>query len=142
MDKRSSMSSSSIAAAPLPPSSRASQKPGDVLWPTPCSPSQRPPVRSTATRRGSSAGAEPAPRDPRVRAESDPRGVCVELLVFSPSAHALADIGDVGDELDADHPLDHLEPELSLEPDPPGSSVLHGQGSPVHLEGEDGLGVV
>src|SRR6476620_5639152 len=124
MDRRSSMSSSSIAALPLPPSSRASQKPDDVLWPTPCSPSQRPPVRSTATRRGSSAGPEPAPRDPRVRAESDPRGVCVELLVFSPTSHALADVGDVGDELDADHPLDHLEPELGLEPESHRRSVL------------------
>src|SRR4029078_11105903 len=142
MDRRSSMSSSSIARAPSPPSSSASQRPGDVLWPTPCSPSQRPPVRSPATRRGSSAGPEPAPRDPRVRAESDPRGVCVELLVFSPTSHALADVGDVGHELDAAHPLPHLEPELGLKPEAYRRSVLHGQGSPVHLEGEDGLGVV
>ena len=61
---------------------------------------------------------------------SDPCGVGVELLVFTPAAHAHSDVLDVADEFDALDPFDHFEAELGLKPEPQGAPCSTGSGAP------------
>src|SRR4051794_30317000 len=72
----------------------------------------------------------------------DPGPGTVVLVVLAPSALPFAYVAVVLHNFYSAYPLDHLEAELGFYPEPDGRPVLDRQRLPVHLVGEDRLGMV